>query len=589
LTSELAIRQEAELPIGLSYADAKRLRKACDDDPFLFLRLVCGYDKLSTYFHAPIVYMLSGHMELLNAFLTNPEFLKRSFTAREIKSVLATRHKITDLSSIEQYKRASNLFDFINLRVYRGSGKSSIAHGIDAWEHAIDPQNTILICSAAEDRAVSFTRQVRHIYEGEVFSGLYPDRIEGSVLTDRRISLAGRKPISPQAGIEAWGYTASIVGGHFNIFSIDDLTIDSNIFDVTDGIPRFLSGISGLYEPRRIRRRHMGTVWDELDDHSLLSRISSCFTIVAPIEDFGGEPPEDIRYRGEPTNPEWHSSRQIADLQREILADDMEGPRSWRRNYMLDPTAGGGRMFTRALIDRATWYPKETKDERGITSRFCVIYAKDAVGEYILEPSGEYKTRAVNVKDLVIYIGCDQSVSDEGDEWGVAVLGRSPIGETFILDTRKGQGYERMLNAVLSTTAQWGPVRIGLEKGGMQNSTLYWMYQDPRFSHIKGLLEGVGHGNQEKSFRIANTVVEPMRIDRMYVKHEDNIAIPEMLKYKPSDKASDGVLDAISIASSLTKTPPARDVVMKANAVQKSRYAKRRNPITGIFTGFRVR
>ena len=513
------------LPVGLSYKDAQLLRRACDDDPFLFLRVVCGYDKLSTTFHAPLVYMLAGKIEKLYELLSNSEFLKKSYPAREIASILRNRHGITDLGSFAQYTKAVRLFDFINLRQYRGSGKSSIGHGIDAWEHAVDPQNTILICSAAEDRAVSFSRQVKQIYEGEVFQALYPERYTGATLTDRRISLHGRKPTSPQAGIEAWGYGASIVGAHFNIFSIDDLTIDTNVFDVTLGIPRFLAGLSGLYEPRRIRRRHLGTVWDELDDHYILSNVETCFSLVIPIEDFGGEEPEDIRMRGIPTNPEWHPTDKIEELQQEIFANELEGPASWRRNYMLNLNVGGGRMFSRRLLDNSMWYPHESTDDRGRKSEWAIVYARDRIGGYVYDDNGEPETLMYNLNTLSTYVGCDQSVSDDGDEWGVAAVGVHPNGTTFVLETATGHGYERMLNTVINISHKWKPIRIGFEKGGMQDSTLYWVDQDPRFASLRGLIEGVPTGGTRKDFRISNTVAEPMRINRLYIKFEDEDCI----------------------------------------------------------------
>lgn len=584
MTTEL---ETGKAPVGLSGEDAKKLRAACDADPFLFLRVVCGYDRLVHTFHAPLVYMLSGRVDILSAMFQNEAFMKKSFTAREIQSVLKNRHGVHDISGFAGAKRAGELFDFVNLRQYRGSGKSSIGHGIDAYDLAVNPQNTILICSAAEDRAVSFSRQVRMIYEGEVFKALYPDRYAGSNLTDRRITLAGRRPISPQAGIEAWGYTSSIVGAHFNIFSIDDLTIDSNVFDVTTGIPAFLAGLGGLYEPRRIRRRHFGTVWDELDDHYILSQVSTCFSLVIPVEDFGGDPPEDIRMRGIPTNPDWHPTEAIEALQQEILASN-EGAPSWRRNFMLDPTAGGGRMFTRRMLDQATWFEAEKKEDNGRVIKYCVTYARDGIGRQILNEEGEPKLDFCDMRSLSVYIGCDQSVSDEGDEWGVAVLGISPNGRGYILETRRGHGYERMLNFVVISADKWKPSRIGLEKGGMQDSTLYWMNIDPKFASIRGLLEGVPTGNERKESRISNSVAEPMRINRLYVKHGDQDCIDEMLKYKPSDKADDGLLDAISIAATLAKAPAKSAELAAAISRKKKRSFSNRDPITGIFRGFRI-
>lgn len=577
---------------GIGRSDFQKLREAVDSDSFMFLRVVCGYDRLSFTFHAPLVYLMAGQQERLVPLLLNREFQRKSWTGRHIRKKLELHHGI-DLTSYSDAKRLGNLLDNVNVRVYRGSGKSSIAHGIDAWEHARDPETTILICSAAEDRAISFSRQVKEHYQSQAFKVLYPDRVgEGlnHTLTDRRISLAGRSARSPQAGLEAWGYTASIVGAHFNKFSIDDLTIDTNLHDL-DGVSRFLAGISGLYEPRRIRRVHCGTVWDERDDHFILSQIPNFFSIVVPVEDHLGVDIEDVMTPGIPTNPEWHDYnpkddrvKDLQELKEEIVSNPDEGARSYRINYLLDPTMAGGRIFPVKLVQESKWVKIPAPKDRHNVGYLVAYPMRDPVTRQILtDEDGNERHFAVDPKNLEVVIGCDQAISDEGDEWGVVALGRDHRGMNIVLDAVRGHGYESMLYEVLTLSRKYNASKVGLETGGPQNATLYWIKQDRNFRELRSKIEGVPAGRMPKISRIVNMVAEPLKSRRLYLQPDNPDADEELIKYKPSDRAEDGLLDAMSIAAKLLNSPDKRPETRKKTKKQYAKYKRKISRSTGLY------
>jgi hypothetical protein len=329
-------------------------------DPHDFGKFICKHAELTNGFHRPLIYMLGGCVDKLIELLNNPEFV--SYPLEFLRFELNRRE--IDWNTPEGREAFAEFLEWMDLRVYRGAAKSSMGtHTTLLWTATRNPDATIALIAGNDDGASSFMRQIRDTLQSDMYRLFFPERVPPGDLkvlwTEKRITLAGRRISSPQTNIEARGYTSEWARTHYDVFYTDDLVGQSTCSPPhLKAVRLFLSNLSGLYMPlvngRRIIRRHIGTVYDEEDDHAFLARLKSMFSIKVPIEIYD-TPPESILERGTPTNPEWHPVKEIARLQEGILGDPTEGPMSWRRNYLLDPSGAGARMFTAALVERMVY------------------------------------------------------------------------------------------------------------------------------------------------------------------------------------------------------------------------------------------
>lgn len=578
---------------GAKREDIDLVRRAVLSDAYLWCRLVCQHTELSPLFHKPLAYLLDGDARRLVALLNDTAFCERSYPAREIKNVLTLRHQV-DWNSHAGFRRLLELLDFVSLVAYRGSAKSTLGHDIDALAITRDPDAHTLIVSASDDRAMSFNKQIRDIINSPLYRLLFPDRYpdDPKDMTESQVRLKGRTlGKSPQPSLEARGYTARIVGAHYRIFSVDDLLVDTNVFDV-DGVNSFLAAMPGLYEPRRIRRRHLGTVYHERGDNHTLAKNLNCLQVIIPVEVYpGAVQPDDISLRGEPTNPDWHDRERIAALYQDVISST-EGPRSWRMNFLLDPNAGGGAVFPAAIVDDRVWvWRTNQKNERviGIPTYEGANRARDAAGDFIY--------RDVAPRALFLVIGADQAIStaQSADEWSVAVLGTEPGGVQLVLETIHGHDLEQMLIAIQVLDEKYTKLGlrirvIGLEKAGFQGATKKWVDSDPRFRSIRSRILDIPHSGKAKEIVLQNALAEPMKSKRLFTAAEDpgcRDGREQAKDFKPFVKnRRDDILDSWAIAAATARTPARQDVIEKQNRAALLRYQQQVDPVTGLYLGY---
>ena len=568
------------------------VRQTVLSDSYWWDRIVCQHTELSPLFHRPLAYVIDGDAHRLVGLLNDRSFCERSYSAREIAKQLTLKHGI-DWNSFAGFRTLIERLDFVSIVAYRGSAKSSLGHDNDALAITRDPDNHTLLVSASDDRAIAFHKQVRDIVSSPLYRLLFPDRFPDDPnkdLTESQIRLKGRTlGKSPQPSLESKGYTARITSAHYRRFSIDDLLIDTNLYDV-DGANNFLAGLTGLYEPTRIIRRHYHTVYHERGDQWVLSRIPTCLQLVIPVEYYeGGEQPDDISVRGIATNPEWHPEEKIAKLYEEVVADPRQGPRSWRMNYLLDPSAGGGAVFPAAIVDDRVWqwvpHPDVHKKEK-------------LIGRPLYDAKGNRAGfKGVDPKGLYIVIGCDQAISDleSSDEWSVCLHGKDSDGCEYILKTLHGHGLEQMLDAILFLDAEAAKQglrvrQIGLEKAGFQGATKKWIDSDVRFRSIRHRVIDIPHSGKNKEIVLQNAVAEPMKSRRFFTAADDPGCADgrEQAKdFKPFVKRRrDDILDSWAIGSATSRTPAKKDDLDKKSRDAYRRYQQNVDPETGLYLGY---
>lgn len=539
--------------VGLPADQFTSLKQWYLDDPFAFAKDICGHRDLTNQFHRPLIYLAGGCVDQLLPLLNDPSF--DSFIVRAIRSNLERRR--IDWNSPEGIQRFRSLLDFVSILIYRGAGKSSsITHATTLWRMTRDPNETIALISATDDKAWSFMRQIRETILSDAYRAFFPERIPDridKILTEKRITLNGRTVSSPEPTLMGQGYKSNWIGTHFNRFVIDDL-VGLNNCSPTEltGVREFLAFLPGLYMPeitRPVSRTHVGTRYDEEDDAGLLSRIEACFQVEIPIEVHKG-PILSLTQKGEPTNPEWHPRAKIDVLRETIINDPEQGPQSWRYNYLLNPSAGGARIFPPEFVDSQKYRKVPTKDGKSFLVQLPDLNSE---GEQLRTKEGALKFLLRDPMRIYRVIGCDQAFSEDGDDWAVSVVAMDERGNRIQLETRTGKGHSRMREAVSYLNEVWRPVWVGLEKGAAQETVIDLMKEDAKFASMRSKIVPVTHGSKSKEYRLRNNVAENLRMRRLWIDPDDPVTPREMKDYRPGPKAKDNILDSLSIAEHLLK------------------------------------
>lgn len=551
-----------------STVQRERLKSFLLEDSYAFTHIICGHTDLVPELHMPLSYVVTGSVGKLAAVLSESGF--DSYVTRKIRRELFNRG--IEWWTAEGQRQLSALLDNVNIRWFRTAFKSSVStHGGGLFIATVDPNETIKITCAADEKAWGFVEQIAQTVRSGVYQDFFADRVPDAdnEVTMKHITLKGRTISHPQTTIQGFGYKTKDTGAHYSTFLFDDLVVGGPGGNATSaelpGIMAHLKSLTGFYMPtRRIRRIHVGTKWDEEDDDTFLTtgeRAKVFLTVRVPIEEFP-KGTDNILADGTPTVPQFASMERIRAIK---AATVEEGNDSWeyRANYLLD-ISGNGMMNADLVNDpeRAWVYVDHYDKDRRDMGRFLAArYKRDKQGEKIPlenwkgEPDDPKRFQKIVIdpwRDLDRVITLDSSWADGGDNWAVTCTGDDSEGVRLQMETQSDtNGLEGWLEALLDMVPFWKPRCIGIDATGAQDAaTRRIIDTDSRFKSIRHLIVSVQHRNVAKKARIMNFVVEPLRQYRLLLTpHDlDDITRPEMLKYKGAKNGSDGILDSLAMA-----------------------------------------
>lgn len=578
------------MSVTLKKRDWSALRALALDDPYVFARQVCGWKDLTDSTHRPLMYAMCGETRKLIDILDNPN--EQSYAVRQLRFVLEVE-KQCQWWTPEGRDRLDQYLNYVDIRMFRGGFKSSaFTHAKRVWMMTKDPNISAALISATEGRVTDRTKQIRRTIQSPIYRMLFPDRVpddENANLTESQITLKGRTSPDQEPCLFAAAYRKGLGAYHFDEFDIDDLVVKENATPTElRGVHDFLGNLSGSYNPGikyLIRIGVAGTRYADDDDHgSYFSKNKNYLNLVIPIEEYD-EAPVDITVRGKPTVPELRDEEAITALQNDVLANPDMGHYWWRANYLLDPSAGGQRVFPVEVIRRSYWmfHTVTETDEKTVAAP-----KRDAKREIMKDGAGSPILMVRRPKLLYRAVACDQAVSQaaSADDWCVAAAGLDTESIVWVLDAIRGKGYESMLDALLEMDTRWSPAQIGIEGGAQQEITHHWLREVPRFSRLRGRMVPIRHGNQRKTFRILNNVADPMKSYRLYIPPgERYLFIQDQMKRYDTTRtnADDNVLDAIAMAVSLCKRPINSESLAQDIRNMNAAYEKRIHPTTGIY------
>lgn len=555
---------------SLSTDQHERIRDYLLGDSYAFTKVVCGHRDLIPEFHMPLSYVICGLPAKLVPLLNDESF--NSETTRVIRRELWRRG--IDWNTPEGFAKLDDLLDFVNIRVYRGSFKSSIGtHGGVLFTATRDPNETIWVVSNSDENARAFAEQIRDtILENPVYQALFPERIPtGNIkelITQKRITLGGRTISHPQTNIEADGYLTKRISAHFSTVFVDDLVVKENSTPAAvRTVKAWLAGLPGFeMATRRTRRVHIGTIYAEDDDNKFLksgANAVNCLTLHIPIETYEHGTVENILLRGTPTNPRLHPAEKIQKIQDKILADTEEGPISWRCNYLLDASAGGASIFPYQVVHDAERSYVKVTPKVAVEGRWHVARPKrDAEGNKVVrldwkgaedDPKRFLWITRDPFKEMDRVLTVDPSWVEGGDNWAVSCTGDDCDGVRYQLETQSGvDGTDGWVDAVMDMAAYWKVRLIGFDANANQDTVIKQMLRtDPRLKRIRSLFVPVKAQNITKKARIKNFVAEPLKMYRILLDPDDTVTKGEMTGYRGDKNATDGIVDSLAMAQAV--------------------------------------
>lgn len=594
---------------SLSSTQFEEYRKALLSDSYLFARFICKHKDLVPELHRPLSYLACGLTDRLIRVLEDPRF--KSYVTNKIREGLWKRE--IDWRTRDGYARLDAAMDFLNIRWFRGSYKSSdVTHAGTTFMATVNPNITAKITHATDEKAWEFCAQIGETILSGTYRDFFPERIPAGDLTKligmKKITIGGRTVSRPQTTIQAGGYLTKDIGGHYDLFLVDDLVMERNATpDLLRGVKTWLSNMEGYRIEAagvRVRRIHIGTKWDEDDDDAYLTsgaNATDCFTIRVPIEEFDDVEVTNILQAGRPTVPQFYSKERIAAKKRRVVNQKIEdfetglvidGARAWRCNYLLDAYAGGVRPFPASIVDDPYrhWmgpYPQKDHPRRFNIRRFyrdsegrpVAVEGKrifDDKGQLVDDWFRDARTVLLNPwrdLDRVAVVDPAWVDSDSADNWGVSVVGADHEMVSCQLESRDGNnGLDGWVDALCELDEMWQPRVIGFDGGAYQDPMIQNMMKtDKRLRRLRARMVKVPHLNRTKMMRMREGVAEPLKMYRLLLDPRDQATRDELKGIRGIKADRDGIADSLSMAPAVLRrrkeqTESARDAAHRPHA-----------------------
>jgi hypothetical protein len=291
----------------------------------------------------------------------------------------------------------------------------------------------------------------------------------------------------------------------------------------------------------------------------------------------------------------------------------MDGAYSWRCNYLLDPSAAGGKAFPDSTVDDPdrAWlgpfpHPAAATSEQYKTRFLVARLARDEEGRIVgqdnkpldmTEEGSRAKAKVLTFdpwKDMDRVITLDPAWKDKGsDNWAVTAAGIDPYGVAFQLETQSGtDGLEGWLSALDAMERVYKPRAIGFGAGGIQDSIIQNMMRtDARLRRIRGRIVSLKEVRDSKETRIRNGAAENLKMFKLLllpptIVGDDcgaSITRDEMRGYRGGKNAVDGILDTLWMIFAVARRVQTREEREEGERnARNQRYRQTIDPILGV-------
>ena len=316
--------------------------------------------------------------------------------------------------------------DFVSLLAPRGHGKSTIIGAYVIWRILQDPNIRILQVTINQDKAgemMSFVQSA--LLTNDKIKDIWGELKNPTEWSKSAIRVAKRSPGPPhkEPTLSVVGVTSSMVGGHYDLIILDDVTDAKNSRTEhrrRDLVNWYNMTLLPMLEPDG-KIISIGTKWHELDIHSYFQK--------------------QDRY----TN-----KRYVA------ILDEEKGEVLWPERW----------TFQKLM---------EVKNEVG-TAGFYMQYQNEVVSDEDAIIKWDWITRSYDEyvfpeQPYKVYMGIDLASSgDEADYFTISVIAVKD-GKVYVVDSFRGHlTMSEQFRKILWMDQRWRPRKIGIDSAAQQKS-----------------------------------------------------------------------------------------------------------------------
>lgn len=589
--------------VQLSPEEYAARRRLMEVDPWYFYLYATPFGaKAVERIDRPLLYICTRRAALLVATLDDPRFAGE--VTDQVKADL--RACGIDWTKPEELPRVQERLRRVNIRMPRGTGKSTVADGADVWDATDDPNMTISLGTKADKYAQKRITSMGEIVTSAQYAFWFPDRVPRDLkhdVTQDAIFIGGRTVIKPEATIEGRGIQSPWTGSHYRKNRRDDIVGTESGDASTEDARKHMAQMTSLRDNTAWEGEiFIGTINGEEDDNSILMDDDGVMHIIIPIErhrrkHFLGEDCDDpeaivetdtenLWVAGDPTMPD------KAGFNREgvaaIKTEQRVNPNglTWllQNYFMIAHKGAGGVIFPKRLLDRSEFqwfYDSRLKREligrpklgREDTERDRTSSAFRPEDWFLLDPK--------KVPRSARAWAADQSTNEDGtgDEWALSYVLMDHEGAFYLIHCIAGYGYDEMVDSFLpfDKLANWPP-RNGIDANATQRMTIDWLKRDAansgKFRDLAARVVPIKSNGEAKDTQIRNWIQSRMKQGTFYFNPRLKDWRGEAYRYRPrrpdgrkNKKAIDNRLDSTWMAMTLPVRPASPEEIEQQEAL----------------------
>jgi len=317
--------------------------------------------------------------------------------------------------------------DFVSLLAPRSHGKTSIVGGYIVWKVLQNPDIRVLIVTINQDKANEMMMFIqRHLEVNENIVKLFGNQRSYSEWSKSSCRVASCKRKTKEPTLTVLGVTSSMVGGHYDMIILDDITDAKNSrtdYRRKELVRWFNQTLMPMLEPEG-KLISIGTKWSQSDIHAYLQGLTDYKSVV---------------YRAIIKDPD----------------DDGNGAEVlWPNRYSYDKLLSIKKAY--GNVSFMMQYQNEYISDEESPIKY----------DWVQSATNGYKTPE---KPYRTYIGVDlASKGEEADYFTISVIAVRDGIANLIDGFRAHISMHRQFQVIKSYVEKHNPVKIGIESAAQQ-------------------------------------------------------------------------------------------------------------------------
>jgi len=352
--------------------------------------------------------------------------------------------------------------NFISLLAPRGHGKTTIVAGYILWKIVTNPDIRILIVTINQDKANEMMTFVQsNLANNDDLIELYGQQKGYSEWSRDTLRVYKASPTHKEPTLKVLGVTSSMIGGHYDLIILDDVTDQKNSrteMRRRDLVDWFNKTLMPMLEPEG-KIISIGTKWHQADIHSYFQKLSnySCKTYKAIIEE-----PSEQNKEGKVLWPSRWSFEKLNEIRKTY--GNTTFMMQYQNEYISDEMSPIKYDWVQNAIDRYT------------------------------SPQLPFKT----------YIGIDLASSGEENDYFALTVVAVKDNFIYVIDGYRDHiTLSKQIDIILNYYKKWNPIKIGIEQAAQQKMIIEDIVEKQPTLPIIPIKSSAASGKMERVQRLS--------------------------------------------------------------------------------------